>query len=56
MSQTLTTLYDFITSIIGTVPPELESLVYVILLLVFLYIIYLFFQLLFVVFGVSKWR
>lgn len=56
MSQTVITLYDFLTSIVGTVPAELESMVYILLVLVFFYLIYLFFQLLFIVFGVSKWR
>lgn len=56
MSQTLVTLYDFITSLVGEVPAELEGLVYVILVLVFFYILYLFFQLLFILFGVTKWK
>lgn len=56
MSQTVLTLYDFITSIVGDVPAELESLVYLLLCLVFFYVLYLFFQLLFIVFGVSKWN
>lgn len=56
MSQTLTSLYDFVVNTVGEIPPELESLVYVLLLLVFFFVLYLFFQLLFIVFGVTKWK
>lgn len=56
MSQAVVTLYEFIENIVGSVPAELESLIYVILCLVFFYILYMFFNLLFIVFGVTKWR
>lgn len=50
-----TALIDFLTSIVGEIPPELESLVYVICVVVLLYIVDQFFSVLSAIFGVSKW-
>lgn len=48
-------IIDFMTDIIGEVPPELESMVYVFAVVVLLFIIKCFFELIASVFGVTKW-
>lgn len=52
----ITSLTEFFTTLIGEVPPELEGLFYILCVIVLLFIINMFFNLLFVVFGVTKWR
>lgn len=51
-----TSLIDFFTSVVGTVPPELEGLVYVFGIFVVLYVVDQFFSVLTAIFGVSKWK
>lgn len=51
-----TALIDFLVSIVGEIPPEFESLVYVIGIIVLLYVVDQFFSVLTSIFGVSKWR
>lgn len=50
------TLIGFFESIIGEIPAELESLVYVLLLIVVLYVVDQFFTMLSAIFGVTKWQ
>lgn len=52
----ITSLTEFFTTLIGDIPPEMEGLFYIICVIVLLFIINMFFNLLFVVFGVTKWR
>lgn len=49
------TILDFIVDIVGEIPTELESLVYIFAVLVLLFIIKCFFELIRSVFGVTKW-
>lgn len=51
-----TSLIVFLENIVGTVPSEFESLIYVICIIVLLYIIDGFFSVLTSIFGVSKWK
>lgn len=51
-----TTLISFLTSLVGEIPPEMESVVYVFAIFILLYIIDSFFVLLTSLFGVTKWR
>lgn len=51
-----TTLIQLFTSFVGEIPPELESLVYIFMILVLLFVIDAFFMVLSSVFGVSKWK
>lgn len=49
------TIIDFFTDIVGEVPAELESLVYVFGIIVLCFICKCFFELISSVFGVTKW-
>lgn len=49
-------LTEFITTLVGEIPPELEGLFYIICVIVLLYVIDLFFMLLSSIFEVGKWK
>lgn len=51
-----TTLISFFQTIIGEIPPEFESIIYVFGIFVLLYIIDSFFMVLSSLFGVTKWK
>lgn len=48
-------IITFITDMVGDIPPELESFVYVLGVLVLLFVIKCFFELITSIFGVTKW-
>lgn len=48
-------ILQFITDMVGEVPPELESLVYILGVVILLFVIRCFFDLITSVFGVTKW-
>ena len=50
------TIINFLTEIVGEVPPEFEGLIYVFGVFIVLYIIDQFFTLLSTLFGVTKWQ
>lgn len=54
--STLTTLIDFFESIIGPVPSELQPVIYILFVIVILFCIESFMNLLFNIFGVTKWK
>lgn len=56
MSETLTTITDLFESVIGICPPEFKDLFYIIAVIFVFYVVYCFFELLFNVFGVTKWK
>lgn len=55
-TSNITALTEFIETLVGEVPPELEGLFYIICIIVLLFVIDLFFMLLSSIFEVGKWK
>lgn len=52
----MSTILDFIVNMVGEVPAELESLIYVIAVIVLLFIVKCFFDIINAIFGVTRWN
>lgn len=52
----ITSLTDMFVSLLGEIPTELEPLFYIICVIVLLFVLKSFFDLLWVIFGVFKWK
>ena len=55
-NEVITTLQDLFSSLLGSVPPEFEGLLYLFFVMFLFYVTDLFFNLLRSVFEVRKWR
>lgn len=54
--EVITNLTTLFTTLIGECPPELEGLFYIIMVITLLFVVYMFFNMLWVLFGVFKWK